>query len=130
MTDLIVRSGLLSDLPLLTEIHNHYVTSTHITFDVQPFTPEQRTGWFKDHTDGHRYRLLVAESDGEGVLGYAGTGRFRTKAAYDTTVELTIACNPKATGRGIGTKLYQELLLLIANEDINRLVAGIAQPNP
>ena len=63
------------------------------------------------------------------MLGYATTGRFRNKAAYDTTVEASIACDPKATKQGVGTLLYQVLFRLIGGEDIHRIVAGIAQPN-
>src|SRR5215471_16365435 len=81
------RPACLEDLPGLTEIHNHYVIHTHITFDVQPFTPEQRLAWFHDHSSGSRYQLLVATDPASGVLGYACTGRFRPKDAYDTTVE-------------------------------------------
>jgi phosphinothricin acetyltransferase len=77
MTDLVIRPGLLADLQRLTEIHNHYVVNTHITFDVQPFEPEQRVAWFREHSDGGRYRLLVAEKHGDGVLGYVTTGRFQ-----------------------------------------------------
>ena len=33
-------------------------------------------------------------------------------------------------GKGVGTKLYTELLLLLRKEDVHRVVAGIAQPNP
>jgi len=129
MADLTIRDAVLSDLPRITEIHNYYVVNTHITFDVQPFKPEDRLPWFSDHTAGHRYRLLVAEEPGSGILGYATTGRHRAKAAYDTTVEASIACDPNATRKGLGTKLYQALFAALANEDINRIVAGIAQPN-
>jgi len=129
LSNVIVRSACLEDLPGLTEIHNHYVVHTHITFDVQPFTPEQRLGWFHDHSGGSRYQLLVATEPARGVLGYACTGRFRPKDAYDTTVEASIACKPGAEGRGLGTLLYQALFDAIADQDINRIVAGIAQPN-
>jgi phosphinothricin acetyltransferase len=129
MSGLIVRAASLTDLPRLTEIHNHYVANTHISFDVRPFTAQQREAWFREHSDGHRYRLLVAETPEAGVLGYATTGRFRTKAAYDTTVEASIACDPKATKQGVGSLLYQTLFSLIGGEDIHRIVAGIAQPN-
>ena len=125
-----IRPAEIADLPQLTEIHNHYVVHTHITFDVHPFSREERLAWFHEHSDGRRYRLLVAESAGEGVVGYATTGRFRSKAAYDTTVEVSIACHPQATGRGIGRQLYAALFKALEQEDINRFVAGIAQPNP
>ncbi len=130
MQNVVVRPALLTDLPRLTEIHNHYIVHTHITFDVQPFHWQQRAGWFHDHSDGRRYRLLVADDPARGVAGYACTGRFRTKDAYDTTVEASIACAPDAVCGGLGTLLYQALFEAIADQDIHRIVAGIAQPNP
>ena len=123
-----IRPATLADLPALTAIHNHYVVNTHITFDVRPFTPAEREPWFHEHSDGARYRMFVAKDDRE-LLGYACTGRFRPKAAYDTTVEVSIACAPAATGRGVGTSLYRMLFEALAGEDIHRIVAGIAQPN-
>ena len=123
-----IRAATLADLSVLTEIHNYYVLNTHIVFDVEPFETAQRRAWFDGHNDGRRYRLLVAEEDGR-VLGSAGTGRFRPKQAYDTTVEASIACRPDAVGRGLGTQLYEALFEALANEDIHRVVAGIAQPN-
>ena len=124
-----VRPASLEDLPSLTEIQNHYVIHTHITFDHRPFTPEQRVPWFHEHSDGQRYRLLVACDSQDVVLGYACTGRHRTKEAYDTTVEASVFCRPEAAGRGIGTLLYSALFDAIADQDIRRIVAGIAQPN-
>jgi phosphinothricin acetyltransferase len=43
---------------------------------------------------------------------------------------VSIACKPGLTGKGIGTLLYTELFSQLAGEDVHRLVAGIAQPNP
>jgi phosphinothricin acetyltransferase len=125
---MIIRPADLADLPSLTAIHNYYVVHTHITFDLRPFTPEEREPWFHDHSDGGRYRLFVAE-ESRAIAGYACTGRFRAKAAYDTTVEASIACAPACAGRGIGGALYTVLFRAIAAEDIHRIVAGIAQPN-
>jgi len=71
---------------------------------------------------------LVADEDGP-VIGYASTGRFRDKRAYDTTAETSVYCAPEATGRGVGSALYRELFTTLAGEDINRLVAGITLPN-
>ena len=124
-----IRPATLADLAALTVLQNHYVVNTHITFDLLPFTPAGREPWFREHSDGRRYRLLVAEESGGGILGYACTGRFRTKAAYDPTVESSIACAPGATGRGVGTELYRALFRAIEGEDIHRIDAGIAQPN-
>ena len=129
MDEIRIRAATRADLPRLTEIYNHYVTHTPITFDVEPYTPERRSAWFEQFSPGGRYRLLVAGENGE-VVGYAGTTRFRPKAAYDTTVETSIYCAPNAVGKGIGSRLYSALFETIAGEDIHRVVAGYTLPNP
>lgn len=125
-----IRAARMEDLPGITEIHNHYVVNTHIVFDVEAYRPEQRVAWFEEHSSGGRYQMLVAADARGGVLGYACTGRFRPKEAYSTTVEASIACRPDSTGGGLGTRLYQALFDALAEQDIHRIVAGIAQPNP
>lgn len=127
---MIIRQATLEDLPQLTDIYNHYVLNAHTTFDVRPFSVEQRVPWFRDHSDSHRHRLVIAEDSEGRILGYAGTGPFRSKEAYETTVEITIACRLDATGKRIGTQLYGELFPLLSEEDVHCIVAGIAQPNP
>ena len=75
------------------------------------------------------FRFLVAEQDSL-VVGYAGTTRFRPKAAYDTTVETTIYCAPESIGKGLGTQLYAALFATLSGENIHRIVAGYVPPNP
>ena len=123
-----VRPAVDTDLPALTDIYNHYVVHTPITFDVRPFQPEERRQWFAEHTGG-RQRLIVAEENGH-LVGYASTSRFRPKPAYDTTVESSVYCRADVLGRGIGTLLYRRLFEAIAGEDIRQIVAGVALPNP
>jgi phosphinothricin acetyltransferase len=124
-----IRPATRDDLPRLTEIYNHYIVHTPVTFDLEPYTVERRVAWFEQFGLRGRYRLLVAEEDGT-VLGYAGTTRFRVKPAYDTTVETTIYCSPEAVGQNIGSKLYAALFEVLAAENINRIVAGYTLPNP
>jgi phosphinothricin acetyltransferase len=116
-------------LARLTEIYNHYVVHTAVTFDIEPYTIERRAAWFEQFGLSGRYRLLVAEDDTK-VTGYAGTTRFRPKAAYDTTVETTIYCAPDAIGKRIGGGLYAALFEALADEDIHSVVAGYTLPNP
>jgi phosphinothricin acetyltransferase len=128
MSTIVIRPAARADLAQITSIYNHYVLNTPVTFDLEPVGPEQLVGWFNEHTEGARYRLFVSEDRGR-ILGYAGTGRFRSKAAYDTTAEVTVYCAPDATGRGIGAMMYQRLFDALRNEDLRRLVAGITIPN-
>ncbi len=129
LKDVTIREAVAGDLPALTAIYNHYVVNTVVTFDMEPFTVEQRMEWFELHTRTGRYRLLVAEEAGT-VVGYVGTGPFRTKQAYETSVETSIYCAPQATGRGIGTLLYGALFEALKGEDVHRALGGVTLPNP
>ena len=129
MMEVRIRPAERGDLPRLTEIYNYYVVKTPVTFDVEPYTVERREAWFAQFGTTGRYRLLVGEND-KGVVGYAGTTRFRPKPAYDTTVETTIYCAPEAVGQGIGRRLYAALFEAVRGEDVHRFVAGYALPNP
>ena len=100
----LIRPARLDDLPRLTEIYNHYIVHTPITFDIDPVTVEDRRPWLAQFAESGPHRLFVAELDGA-VVGYAGSHHFRTKRAYDTTVEPTIYCAPESTGRGFGRAL-------------------------
>ena len=129
MSEVRIRPPMRADLARLTEIYNYYVMNTPVTFDVEPYTVERREAWFGQFGMAGRYRLLVAEGDA-GVVGYAGSMRFRPKPGYDTTVETTIYCAPEAVGKGIGNRLYAALFEALRGEDIHRYVAGYALPNP
>ena len=129
ISGVIIRPAAAGDLPALTDIYNHYIVNTPITFDLQPFSVDDRRDWFLKHAGG-RHRLVVA-ADGLGQpMGYASSSQFRPKAAYDTTVESSIYCRADVVGRGVGTTLYRALFETLKGEDINRIVAGVTLPNP
>ena len=123
-----IRPARIEDLPRLTEIYNHYVVNTPTTFDLEPFSVEQRTSWFERYGTSGRYRLLVAEETGT-VIGYTSSSPFHARHAYDTTVETTILCAPEAVGRGLGRRLYAALFDGLLGEDVHLVVALITLPN-
>ena len=129
-TEVQVRPGVEGDLRALTDIYNHYVRETPITFDTTVFTPEERRPWLLSHPEDGPYLLKVAaDADSQEILGYATSSPFRAKPAYATSVEVTVYLAPHAGGRGIGTLLYKALFEALAAEDVHRTYAGIAQPN-
>jgi phosphinothricin acetyltransferase len=125
-----IRPAAESDLPALTEIYNHYVVNSSITFDVRPLTVDERRPWFDEHAPTGRHRLLVAVENAHACVGYATSSRWRPKAAYDTTVEVSIYCHPDVVGHGCGTRLYSALFAALAEEDVHAIVAGVSLPNP
>ncbi|MHB8584955.1 MAG: GNAT family N-acetyltransferase [Thermoplasmatota archaeon] len=126
--DLNIRPASEEDLSAMTRIYNHYVEHTPVTFDVRPFEPRERLEWFRAHTRGAGRLLLAAESRGV-VVAFAGTGTFRPKPGYDTTVEASVYCDPAFVGRGVGRALYDKLFGLLDAAPVHSVVAGIALPN-
>ena len=129
MPQLEIRPAVEDDLPALTELYNHYIATTAVTFDLEPWTLDQRRAWFGHYAETGRHRLLVAYEDGV-LAGYASTSPLAVKAAYQTSVEVSVYLAPDRGGRGIGTALYEALFAAIADEDVHRAHAGITLPNP
>ena len=123
-----VRHASEQDLAQLNDIYNRYVIETHFTFDIEPMTREARREWFEHYSATGRHRVVVGLSDSS-VIGYACSSRWRPKPAYETSVETSIYVAPDAVGRGIGTRLYEELFKQLQGEDVHRAYAGIALPN-
>ena len=82
---------------------------------------ENRKTWFTQFSEKGRYQLFVAE-EAEKVIGYAASLRFHQRPAYAPSVMSSIYLNPEHTGKGIGEKLYAELIdNLKETEDVHRI---------
>ena len=124
----VIRSAQPGDLSELTDIYNHYVRTSGVTFDTTPFTVEERQEWFAHYATTGPHRLLVAV-DGDRLFGYATSSPFRPKPGYATSVETSVYLRPGATGRGLGRLLYDRLFSALAGQDLHRAYAGVALPN-
>mgnify|MGYP001036151526 CR=1 FL=1 len=72
---------------------------------------------------------LVAEEDGQ-ALGYAYAHRVAERAAYAWGAELSIYLRPSAAGRGLGRRMYQALMELLAFQGVRTVYGLVASPNP
>lgn len=124
-----IRHAMSDDLEALTNIYNHYVRHSVATFDTTPFQPEARRTWLAHFAVGTPHQLWVA-TRGNALLGYASSSQYRSKPAYDTSVETTIYLHPDFLGAGIGRELYRHLFERLSVFPLHRAYAGIAQPNP
>lgn len=124
-----IRSPKPNDLAPLAELYNYYILHTTVTFDIRPYSlEERRQQWFEHYHPEGRHRLLVAELN-HAIVGYVTSSRFSAKAAYDTSVETSIYIYPPAQGQGVGTRLYETLFEQLAKENVHRAYAGITLPN-
>lgn len=128
MSDVAIRAAERRDLPDLLAIYNHYVVNTPITFDLEPRTLAQRQEWLDGFAASGKYRCFVALRE-ERPIGWSCSGRFKEKAAYDTSVETSVYLAPNETGKGLGRRLYQKLFAALSNEDIHRAFGGVTLPN-
>jgi phosphinothricin acetyltransferase len=67
---------------------------------------------------------------GGAIQGYAYAAAWKARSAYRHSVESTVYLSPSATGRGIGTQLYQALIADLRGRNAHCVVGGIALPNP
>jgi L-amino acid N-acyltransferase YncA len=118
-------------LPEIAAIYAEEVRSSAATFDLEA----PGLGYWArsleqvDPDAGHH--LLAALDPGDGrVLGYAKSGRFRERAAYDTTCEVSIYLARDARGRGVAKALYARLFELLDASPLHLAVAGMTEPNP
>ena len=122
-----LRAATTDDAEAIARIYNHYVRETIITFETEPVGAAEMAR--RIGSVGAKYDWLVAEADGE-LAGYAYYGQFRTRAAYDHTVESTVYVAHDGMGKGVGKALYTELLRAARRRGYREVIGVIALPNP
>jgi L-amino acid N-acyltransferase len=123
---MLVRDATRADLPAIVEIYNHAITTTVATFDLEPFTVEQRLPWFAQF--GAEHPLLVCEDQGA-VIGFAYYLPYRDKPAYAATKETTLYTHREARRRGAGDRLYDELIDRARQAGVHALIAVLGGDN-
>lgn len=124
-----IRSATESDAAAIAAIYNPYVRDTTITFETEEVSVDDMAGRIRGVlAAGYPYLVWVSPDDA--VLGYAYAHRFHERAAYAHTAELSIYLDAAATGRGIGTQLYAELIERCRKMGLHLVVALVALPNP
>lgn len=119
-----IRRATENDKQALLDIYNYEVLHGVATFDIGERTKEEWDDWFQAH-----HTLFVAEEEGK-IIGFVGYSRYRTRAAYDATVETTLYIHHEHRKQGVATKLM-EYLIAYAKEcpDVHVLVAVITSVN-
>ncbi len=115
-----------SDHQAVLEIYNRAIVSSVATFDIEPYTMEQRREWFAQF--GGEFPLFVAELDGR-VVGFAYYLPYRAKAGYDLTRETTVYIAEGFQKRGVGSALYETLIARARERGIHALIAVLGGKN-
>lgn len=121
--DIRIRTAGIHDAQALLEIYAPYVRNTAITFEYE--VPKLADFQKRIENTLKKYPYIVAEADGE-ILGYAYTGAFKERAAYDWSAEVSIYVKEDKHGNGVGRKLYAALEEISHAQHILNLNACIA----
>lgn len=118
-----LRKAEPADLSEILAIYNEVVKTSPITFEVEEQTVDGRKEWFAGFDAAHPF--LVATEDGK-VIGYSYLAVFRSKPAYEQTVESSIYVHKEYRGQGVATSLMEELIRQAKESGHHVIVAGIA----
>lgn len=122
-----IRKVSLNDAKEIVDIYNYYVMNTNITFEEEKISEDEMKNRIKEKLE-HNNPWIVYEEDGE-ILGYAYIGVWRDRAAYKYSKESTIYLRNGVNNRGIGSKLYGELIKLSKASNVHTIIASITVPN-
>jgi len=123
-----VRAAKLSDAAAVAAIYNHYVANSIVTFEEQP-VPDAEMARRIEEVNAASFPWLVA-AEGDDIRGYAYAAPWKRRAAYRHSAEITVYLADGRTGRGLGSKLYGQLLPMLTARGIHAVIGGIALPNP
>ena len=118
-----IRAATAVDIEAIQAIYAHHVRTGTATFEEVP-PDAAEIGRRRAEITGRGLPYLVAAGDGR-VLGFAYAGPHRPRSAYRFTLEDSIYLDPAATGRGLGRRLLERLILDCTAVGARQLVAVI-----
>jgi len=121
-----VREATKGDGGAICEIYNYYILHSTHTFEEQTISSEEMAKRMFDIQEN--YPWLVFE-EGTDIAGYAYACKWKGRAAYRLSAEITVYIKNGYIGKQIGSKLYQSLLDQLKDMDLHTVIGGIALPN-
>lgn len=124
--DVYVRPATRADLDAINRIYNHEVRTDVATWELDEWSPERRTAWFRDRAGDEP--VLVAEQAGA-VVAFAYLTRYRGRRGYQYTRENTIFVAPGHQRAGVGRLLLSALIETARTLGLHTLVAWVDTQN-
>lgn len=122
-----IRNIRESDTKAVAEIYNYYITQTIITFEEEAVSSSEIYQRIQA-VESSSLPWLVAEHSDE-IVGYAYASKWRERFAYRFSTEVTVYVASDHIGCGIGSKLYNQLIPELKNNNVHAVIGVIALPN-
>ncbi|MCI5710983.1 MAG: N-acetyltransferase family protein [Prevotella sp.] len=121
-----IRPVRLDDAKCITDIYNHYVLNTTVTFETAALSVEDMAK--RIETISAHWPYFVYEEEGE-IMGYCYVHPWKERAAYAHTWEVTIYLKPGALHHHAGTAMMEHLIETCRKTDCRALIACITEEN-
>ena len=123
---IVIRLARPADVPAIAAIYAPYVTHSNISFELVPPSEDEMAQRLAKTLAG--FPWLVAEVADE-VTGYAYAGKYRERAAYQWSAEISVYVHNDRHGRGVGRALYTALFAILRAQGYRNVYGGITLPN-
>jgi phosphinothricin acetyltransferase len=123
MSEIAIRVATPGDVPTITRIYAHAVLNGTASFEIDPPDEAEMARRLRRLTD-QGYPYLVAQA-GQSVVGYAYAAPYRTRPAYDWSVEDSVYIAPDAHRRGVGRALLARLIEESEQRGFRQMIAVI-----
>ncbi|WP_223280290.1 arsinothricin resistance N-acetyltransferase ArsN1 family B [Nostoc sp. PA-18-2419] len=123
---LTIRLADENDASQMLLIYAPIVQETTISFELEPPSETE----FQNRIKNYQQQMpwLVCEINGE-LAGYAYANPYRTRAAYQWSVESSVYVAENHRRKGVAKALYTALFKLLQLQGFYNVVAAIALPN-
>ncbi len=125
-----LRPAVSDDASGINAIYNPFIRDSAATFETTEYSEAARRRWLADRRGDPRYPVIIGVDAQGRILGFASASAFDPRAAYETSVKVSVFAAPAGQGRGLGGTLYKALFEALAGADIHRAYALIVTPNP
>lgn len=118
-----IRLANESDALKMLAIYAPVVRETSISFEIEPPSKTE----FERRIQNYQQQMpwLVCEINGE-LLGYAYATPYRTRAAYQWSVESSVYVNVEHRRKGVAKALYTSLFQLLQLQGYYNVFAALA----
>jgi phosphinothricin acetyltransferase len=122
-----IRDAVEEDLPAITRLLNHEITTGTASWATAERTEAAMTTWLAERARAG-YPTLVAEA-GRVFLGYAALGPFRQQEGFAPTAEFSVYVEPGARGGGVGATLLAAIESRARAEGFAAIVGCVGADN-
>jgi L-amino acid N-acyltransferase YncA len=121
-----IRLATIADATQIAAIYAPFCSDSVVSFEESAPTADEMAARIDKTLE--RFPWLVHDDAGE-ILGYAYAGKYRDRAAYRWSVEVSCYVRIDSARRGIGRELYSKLFETLIHLGYHNACAGVTLPN-